>query len=88
MRARFRGCLPVRKDNFVVVHADIYNRRDEKEKVYEVKRLDLVQSIWTPSEIVMSDMNARTHTELSTTNVRYNLGLTEENFSRRELERK
>lgn len=88
-QARFpRVVSTVRKDNFVAVHADIYNRRNEKEKVYEVKRLDLVQSIWTLSEIVMTDMNARTHTELSTTNVRYNLGLKEDDFSRRELERK
>ena len=41
----------IRKDNFVVVHADIYNRRDEKQKVYEVRRLGLVQSIWTLSDI-------------------------------------
>lgn len=87
--ARFpRVVSTVRKDTFVVVHADIYNRRNEKEKVYEVKRLDLVQSIWTLSEIVMTDVSARTHTELSTTNVRYNIGLKEDDFSRRELERK
>jgi Outer membrane lipoprotein-sorting protein len=88
-QARFpRIVSTVRKDNFVVVHADIYNRRNEKEKVYEVKRLDLVQSIWTLSEIVMIDLGARTHTELSVTNVRYNTGLKEDDFSRRELERK
>jgi Outer membrane lipoprotein-sorting protein len=88
-QARFpRVVSTVRKDNFVAVHADIYNRRNEKEKVYEVKRLELVQSIWTLSEIVMTDTTARTHTELSVTNVRYNLGLKEDDFSRRELERK
>ncbi len=37
----------VLKDSFVVVQADVYNRRDEKQKVYSVKRLQQVQGIWT-----------------------------------------
>jgi len=88
-QARFpRVVSTIRKDNFVVVHADIYNRRDEKQKVYEVRGLELVQSIWTLSEVVMTDTSAKTHTDLSLTNVRYNIGLKESDFSRRELEGK
>ncbi len=30
----------VLKDSFVVVHADIYNRRNEKQKVYTVRRFN------------------------------------------------
>ena len=88
-QARFpRIVSTVRKDNFVTVHADIYNRRDERQKIYEVRRLELVQSIWTLSEIVMTNTSAETHTDLSVTGVRYNIGLKESDFSRRELERK
>jgi len=88
-QARFpRIVSTVRKDNFVVVHADIYNRRDERQKIYEVRRLELVQSIWTLSEIVMTNTTAQTHTDLSVTGVRYNIGLKETDFSRRELEQK
>ena len=87
-QARFpRVVSTIRKDNFVVVHADIYNRRDEREKIYEVRRLELIQSIWTLSEIAMTNSTAHTHTDLSVKNVRYNIGLKEEDFSRRELER-
>ena len=87
--ARFpRIVSTIRKDNFVVVHADIYNRRDERQKVYEVRKLELIQSIWTLSDVGMTDSNAKTHTDLSLTNVRYNSGLTESDFSRRELEAK
>ena len=32
----------VLKDTFVVVQADVYNRRDEKQKVYTVKRLQQI----------------------------------------------
>ncbi len=88
-QARFpRIVSTIRKDNFVVVHADIYNRRDERQKVYEVRKLDLIQSIWTLSDVGMTDASARTHTDLSLTNVRYNAGLKEGDFSRRELEGK
>jgi hypothetical protein len=88
-QARFpRIVSTVRKDNFVTVHADIYNRRDERQKIYEVRRLELVQFIWTLSEIVMTNTSAETHTDLAVTGVRYNIGLKESDFSRRELERK
>ena len=88
-QARFpRIVSTVLKDNFVIVHADIYNRRNERHKVYEVRRLEQVQSIWTTSEIVMKNTVEQTHTELTTKSVRYNSGLTEADFSRRELERK
>ena len=88
-QARYpRVVSTVRKDNFVLVHADIYNRRDERQKTYEVKRLEQVQGIWTMSEIVMSNLLERTRTELATTRAEYNVGLEESDFSRRELERK
>lgn len=88
-QARFpRIVSTIRKDNFVVVHADIYNRRDERQKAYEVRKLELVQSIWTLSDISMTDASAKTHTDLTLANVRYNLGLKESDFSRRELEGK
>ncbi len=88
-QARFpRIVSTIRKDNFVIVHADIHNRRDERQKIYDVRRLDLVQSIWTLSEIVMTNTAEQTHTELLVKSVRYNTGLKEADFSRRELERK
>jgi hypothetical protein len=88
-QARFpRIVSTIRKDHFVAVHADIYNRRNDLEKVYAVRRLEQIQSIWTLSEIVMTNTVAQTRTELTTKSVRYNTGLKEADFSRRELERK
>jgi Outer membrane lipoprotein-sorting protein len=88
-QARFpRVVSTIRKDNFVIVHADIHNRRDERQKIYDVRRLEPVQSIWTLSEIVMTNTAEQTHTELVVKSARYNTGLTEADFSRRELERK
>lgn len=76
----------VLKDSFVVVQADVYNRRNEKQKVYTVKRLDQIQGIWTVLESVMTNDLDKTRTELVVEKIAYNTGLTEAAFSRRELE--
>jgi len=81
-----RSVSIVLKDRLVVVHADIYNRRDERAKVFDVRRLDLVDRIWTVLDLVVVNERDRTRTELTTTSIRYNLGLKESDFSRRELE--
>ena len=77
----------VLKDSFVVVEADIYNRRNEKQKRYTVGRLDQVEGIWTVADARMSNALEKTRTELTIQKMDYNVGLTETNFSRRELER-
>ena len=76
----------VRKDNFVIVHADIYNARNERVKVFDVKRLDRVDGIWTVLSLAVVNERDKTRTELETTSMRYNVGLTANDFSRRELE--
>jgi hypothetical protein len=76
----------VLKDRFIIVHADIFNARDERAKVFDVRRLDRVDGIWTVMDLVVANQRERTRTELTTTAVRYNAGLTENDFSRRVLE--
>lgn len=76
----------VLKDSFVVVHADVYDRRDEKRKAYSVKRLQQVQGIWTVFESSMTNDLDRTRTELVVEKIEYNIGLKEDGFSRRALE--
>ena len=76
----------VLKDSYVVVQADVHNRRNEKQKVYSVGRLEQVQGIWTVLASVMTNDLDRTRTELTVDKIAYNTGLTENAFSRRELE--
>ena len=76
----------VRKDNFVLVAADIYNRRDERTKRYEIRRLQQIDNVWTAMDVVMVNEGERTRTELTVTQARYNIGLSENDFSRRILE--
>jgi hypothetical protein len=76
----------VRKDNFVVMHADLYNARGERAKVFDVRKLAQVDGIWTVLSLSVANERDRTRTELETTAIRYNVGLTEQAFSRRQLE--
>lgn len=77
----------VRKDNFVVVRAEIFNRRDELQKTFEAVRVEKTGGYWTVLEMRMSDGPQRTRTELVLEKVEYNVGLKPDDFSRRELER-
>lgn len=81
-----RAVSLVLKDRFVVVHADIFNRRNEREKVFDVSRLERVDGIWTVLDLAVANERDRTRTELTTNSIRYNVGLTEDDFSRRALE--
>jgi hypothetical protein len=76
----------VLKDSFLVVQADIHNRRDEKHKVYSVRRIQQVQGIWTVFDSLMTNGPDKTKTELTMEKIAYNVGLKEDAFSRRELE--
>lgn len=77
----------VLKDTYVVVQADIFNKRDEKQKVYTVRRLEQIEGIWTIMDAEMTNSIEKTRTELTIEAADYNVGLKESDFSRRELER-
>lgn len=77
----------VLEDSFVVVGAEIFNRRDERQKTYTVRRLDRVEGIWTVLDSTMSDDLSDTSTALVIEKIDYNIGLAEADFSRRILER-
>ena len=76
----------VRKDAFVVVAAEVLNRRGETEKRYTVTKLDRPSGIWTVTEATMANDVTKTRTTMLVTEAHYGVGLTEEAFSRRALE--
>ena len=81
-----RSISLVVKDRFIVAHAELFNRRDEKTKTFDVRRLEQIDGIWTVMDLVANNERGRTRTELTATSVRYNVGLTDKDFTRRELE--
>jgi len=81
-----RSVSLILKDRFVSVHADIFNRRNERAKTFDVTRLERVDGIWTALDLVVANERDKTRTELATTMLRYNLGLKPGDFDRRQLE--
>jgi hypothetical protein len=77
----------VLKDSFVTVHAEIFNRRNEVQKIFDARKVEKTDGYWTILAMQMTDQLAQTRTELLVESVEYDNGLTADNFSRRELER-
>lgn len=81
-----RSVSLILKDRYVIAHADIYNPRNERAKVFDVRKLERVDGIWTVLDLVVANDALKTRTELTTTSIRYNVGLTDDDFTRRKLE--
>jgi Outer membrane lipoprotein-sorting protein len=77
----------VARETFVVVRAEIHNRRDEVQKVFEATRVARVGGYWTVMQMRMADALQRTRTELEVEAASYDVGLTPDAFTRRALER-
>ena len=54
--------------------------------MFDVKRLERVDGIWSALDLVVADEREKTRTELTTTALRYNVGLSDDDFSRGALE--
>ena len=76
----------VLKDRFIVTASDVFNRRNERVKHFEAKKLERIEGIWTVLDLAMSNERDGTRTELTISSIDYNVGLTEQDFSRRQLE--
>jgi hypothetical protein len=81
-----RAVSTVLKDTFVVVAGDVFNRRNEREKLYQVRRLERIDGVWTAMDLVMTNALQKTRTELVVKSAKYNVGLSDADFSRRALE--
>jgi hypothetical protein len=84
--ARYPRVVSLVTRDFVVVGADVFNRRNEREKVYTVQKLEKVEGIWTVLAAEMANLLDHTRTTLKIEQVDYNVGLRDAAFSRRELE--
>jgi len=81
-----RSVSVVLKDRFIITAGEVFNRRNERVKRFEVRKLDQIENIWTVLDLTMANERDGTRTELTTSSIDYNVGLSEEDFSRRQLE--
>ncbi|MEX2270804.1 MAG: outer membrane lipoprotein-sorting protein [Vicinamibacterales bacterium] len=86
--ARFpRVVSLIRKDIFIVVRAEIFNRRDERQKTFEARRIEKIDGYWTVTSMTMADALAGTRTDLIVEKAEYGVGLGPGDFTRVQLER-
>lgn len=82
--------LFVRKDNHVLIRALHRVAKGERLKYFDVKKLELVDGIWVPTEMQMTTRKGEValhKTVLSARNVRFNQDLPADLFSLRALEK-
>ena len=80
----------VRQDNYVVIRAVNWVDKGGKLKYFDVKKLELIDGIWVPTEMHMTTKKGGKtlhKTILKTANVRFNQDLSEQMFSIRQLEK-
>jgi hypothetical protein len=86
--ARFpRVVSVIRKDNFVVIHADIFGKRDETVKVFDASKVEKIGKYWTVTAMTMKDLGQKTRTEMVVDKAEFDVGLGDDAFTRRELEK-
>ena len=82
--------LFVRKDNHVMVRAKSWLKKGGRNKYFDVKNLEEIDGIWTPTEMHMTTKKGKKtlhKTVLLSDNVRYNQPLDDDEFSVRQLEK-
>jgi hypothetical protein len=82
--------LFVRQDNHVMVRSKSWLKKGGRQKYFDVKKLELIDAIWTPTEMHMTTKKANKtlhKTVLTFENTKYGQEMDESTFSVRELEK-
>jgi hypothetical protein len=85
-----KSVIFVRQDNDVVIRSVNWVKKGKRLKYMEVKKLELIDDIWVPTEMQMTTRKGKTtvhKTVIRSSNVRFNQDLAESHFSVRKLEK-
>lgn len=85
-----KGLNFVRQDNYVVIRSISWEKKGKKLKFMDMKGLELIDGIWTTTEIHMTTKKGKKtehKTILKFTNIKYNQNLDKNLFSVRRLEK-
>lgn len=75
----------VRKDSFITLKAEYYNRQGMKEKIFEVNKMERIDDIWTMLEMIMENLKLKHRTYIKVNKVSYNQRISDTYFTEREL---
>jgi hypothetical protein len=80
----------VRQDNDVVIRGKYWVKKGKREKYFDVKQLELIDGIWTPTEMHMTTKKGKAtlhKTIIKASDVRFNQDLGPDQFTVRRLEK-
>ncbi len=75
------------KGIYIPVRMDLYNRKGELIKQFLVHKLKCIQGIWTATDTEMINLKEHHRTRLVVKDIKYNLGLSDEMFTKRYMSR-
>ncbi len=84
-----KSVLFVRQDNYVVIRAVNWVKKGKRLKYFDVKKLDLIDGIWVPTEMQMTTKKGKTtlhKTIIKAHDTRFNQDLDADQFTVRKLE--
>ena len=79
--------LWVAQDIPYVVHAEMFDQRNQKVRVLDASRLEKISGIWVARRIEIKSPLENTRTVLTIEEIRYNTGLQEDLFTQQSLEK-
>ncbi|MFQ6104426.1 MAG: outer membrane lipoprotein-sorting protein [Candidatus Glassbacteria bacterium] len=82
-----RSLALVDKESFLPMSSDYIDSRGRTIRHFSLIRKEKIEGIWTMTEMTMDDLENNHRTHIVTTSVRYNQGIEDRMFTRRELER-
>jgi outer membrane lipoprotein-sorting protein len=77
----------IHKQSFTVVKIEYYDRENKKYRTYEALKVDTIQGYPTITRSKMTDLKAGGYTILEYSDVKYNIGITEDIFTERYLKK-
>jgi|LSQX01.1.fsa_nt_gb outer membrane lipoprotein-sorting protein len=77
----------IHKESFISVKIEYYDRENKKYRTYEALKVDNIQGFPTVTRSKMTDLKSGGHTILEYSDVKYNIGITEDLFTERYLKK-
>jgi hypothetical protein len=77
----------VRKDNFVIIKVEYYDKQNRNCKVLEITSLKNISNIWTPMGLSMVNLREKHKTIITQLEVKYDQNISDTLFNLRNLEK-
>jgi len=77
----------IRKDNYLLVKSIMFDKKGKRYKLFSATDIKQVDGVWTAMSMKMENLKNGHHTILTIGELRYNVGLADDFFTTRELDR-